>query len=140
MERALLDNAVKYNRPGGTVRSLCFRTETEVCVVVTDTGVGIPQDELPRIFDRFYRVDKARSREAGGAGLGLAIAAGTAERTGGRIYTESSVGKGSEFTVRWSGRSEENQKPAGKIKTADPPVRPDETLRSPILPPSADGD
>jgi signal transduction histidine kinase len=101
----LLDNAVKYTAPGGQARLSLSCGEEGVCLVITDTGVGIPEDELPRIFDRFYRVDKARSREAGGVGLGLSIVAEAAARLGGTIAAESEVGKGSKFTVRFSSMS-----------------------------------
>ncbi|MDR0293639.1 MAG: two-component sensor histidine kinase [Oscillospiraceae bacterium] len=97
----LADNAIKYNKPGGTVQIFVFRRGGEAYIVVTDTGVGIPQEALPLVFDRFYRVDKARSREAGGAGLGLSITAGTVARMGGTIAAESEPGKGSRFTVRF---------------------------------------
>ncbi|MDR0325175.1 MAG: HAMP domain-containing histidine kinase [Oscillospiraceae bacterium] len=97
----LIDNAIKYNKPGGTVQVFTFRQGAEVHIVVADTGVGIPETELPLIFGRFYRVDKARSREAGGAGLGLSIAADMTARMGGSIAAESEVGKGSRFTVKF---------------------------------------
>ncbi|MCL2002995.1 MAG: HAMP domain-containing histidine kinase [Oscillospiraceae bacterium] len=97
----LIDNAIKYNKPGGEVRVFVFKKDDEAQLVVADTGAGIPKDELPRIFDRFYRVDKARSRAAGGEGLGLSIAAETAARLGGSIAAESELDKGSRFTVRF---------------------------------------
>jgi signal transduction histidine kinase len=101
----LIDNAIKYNRSGGSVLVLVFRRDGEAFIVVTDTGTGIPAEELGLVFDRFYRVDKARSRSSdggalsGGVGLGLSIAADTARRMGGLITAESEVGKGSRFTV-----------------------------------------
>jgi signal transduction histidine kinase len=70
-------------------------------VAVADTGIGIPHDALPRIFERFYRVDKSRSRELGGTGLGLAIVKHIAEVHGGSIHVESILGKGSTFTLRF---------------------------------------
>ncbi|MCX7838352.1 MAG: cell wall metabolism sensor histidine kinase WalK, partial [Anaerolineae bacterium] len=95
----LMDNAVKYTPAGGTV-TLSFEREGDwVRVSVADTGIGIPAKDLPHIFDRFYRVDKARSREKGGTGLGLAICKWIAEAHGGRIEVQSQVGKGSTFTV-----------------------------------------
>ncbi|MCL1807619.1 MAG: HAMP domain-containing histidine kinase [Oscillospiraceae bacterium] len=97
----LIDNAIKYTMPGGSVRAFVFRRGDEAHIVVDDTGAGIPEAELPLIFDRFYRVDKARSREAGGAGLGLSIAAEATARMGGSITAESEVGKGSRFTARF---------------------------------------
>ena len=96
----LVDNAVKYTQPGGTV-TLRWRTEGRECAIeVTDTGVGIPEKDLPRIFERFYRVDKARSRELGGTGLGLSIVKHLVQALSGSVRAESKVGKGSVFTVR----------------------------------------
>ncbi|MEW6510719.1 MAG: ATP-binding protein [Bacteroidota bacterium] len=94
----LLDNAIKYTADGGHVR--CFlRREHEFCAVdVADTGCGIAEEHLPRIFERFYRVDKDRSREAGGTGLGLAIAKHIVEAHGGSIRVRSREGEGSTFT------------------------------------------
>lgn len=95
----LIDNAIKYTPAGGNV-TLSFGREGDwVRVSVADTGIGIPAKDLPHIFDRFYRVDKARSREKGGTGLGLAICKWIAEAHGGRIEVQSQVGKGSTFTV-----------------------------------------
>jgi two-component system phosphate regulon sensor histidine kinase PhoR len=95
-----LSNAVKFTPAGGivTVRiqldgNDCFLLEVE------DTGIGIPHDDLPRIFERFYRVDKARSREVGGTGLGLSIVKHIIERANGTVSVESQLGKGSTFTL-----------------------------------------
>ncbi len=95
----LMENAVKYNRSGGRVRTALYKKEDEVRLTVADTGVGIPHEDLDRIFDRFYRVDKARSREAGGSGLGLAIVKTAVEQFGGEITVESELGKGTRFSV-----------------------------------------
>ncbi|HXT21983.1 MAG TPA: ATP-binding protein, partial [Thermoanaerobaculia bacterium] len=95
----LLDNAVKYNRPGGSVRLEVRRDGDEVVIEVRDTGIGIPAEHLPRIFERFYRVDRARSRSEGGTGLGLAIVKHVAQLHGGRVEVESEPGKGSTFRV-----------------------------------------
>ena len=95
----LMENAVKYNRSGGTVRTSLYKKEDRVHLIVADTGVGIPQEDLDRVFDRFYRVDKARSREAGGSGLGLSIVKTAVEQFGGDITVESELGKGSRFSV-----------------------------------------
>jgi heavy metal sensor kinase len=96
----LLDNAVKYTPPGGSV-SVAWDVEDNHAVVhVSDTGSGIPPEHLPRIFDRFYRADSARTRVAGGAGLGLSISRWIAEAHGGTIAVESEPGQGSIFTVR----------------------------------------
>jgi two-component system phosphate regulon sensor histidine kinase PhoR len=96
----LLDNAVKFNRPDGEVRVEVTRTkDDEVSVTIADNGIGIPSADLPRLFERFYRVDKARSREVGGTGLGLSIVKHIVERMHGRVTVESQLGKGSVFTV-----------------------------------------
>lgn len=96
----LLDNAVKFNRASGAVRVSAERaSDGNVLVMISDTGVGIPSEDLSRIFERFYRVDKARSREMGGTGLGLAIVKHIIERMGGTVRVESQLGKGSVFTV-----------------------------------------
>ncbi len=95
----LMDNAIKYTPPGGTVSISMEPGKDSVVVTVRDTGIGIPAEHLPHIFERFYRVDKARSRAEGGAGLGLAIAKHIAQAHGGTISVESEVGKGSAFYV-----------------------------------------
>jgi two-component system phosphate regulon sensor histidine kinase PhoR len=96
----LLNNAVKFNRPSGEVKVEIIRPlPKQVNIVIADTGIGIPSTDLPRIFERFYRVDKARSREVGGTGLGLSIVKHIVERMQGSVAVESQVGKGSTFTV-----------------------------------------
>jgi two-component system phosphate regulon sensor histidine kinase PhoR len=96
----LLDNAVKFNRPGGEVHVEVVRVgEGQVRIAVTDSGIGIPSEDLSRIFERFYRVDKARSREMGGTGLGLSIVKHVVERMGGSVSAESQLGRGSTFRV-----------------------------------------
>jgi two-component system phosphate regulon sensor histidine kinase PhoR len=93
----LLDNATQYTLPGGQIMVSAETDDGEVIFTVSDTGIGIPQADQPRIFERFYRVDAARSREVGGTGLGLAIAKHLVEVHGGRIWVESEVGQGSQF-------------------------------------------
>lgn len=93
----LIDNALKYTPKGGSVWVEAQARDDEVEVRVRDTGIGIPEAHLPRIFERFYRVDKARSRELGGTGLGLSIVKHIVEAHGGRVGVESEVGKGSTF-------------------------------------------
>lgn len=95
----LLDNAIKFNRPAGEVRVDVVRDPERALVRVCDTGSGIPSRDLPRIFERFYRVDKARSRATGGTGLGLAIVKHAVEQMGGSVSVESRLGQGSVFTV-----------------------------------------
>jgi two-component system phosphate regulon sensor histidine kinase PhoR len=93
----LLDNAIQYTLPGGKIFLSAELKNDRVVFTVADTGIGIPTADQPRIFERFYRVDAARSREAGGTGLGLAIAKHLVEVHGGRIWVESEVGVGSRF-------------------------------------------
>lgn len=95
----LLDNAVKYTPRGGEVDVELARQNGNARIVVTDTGIGIPTEDQQRIFDRFYRVDKARSRALGGAGLGLSIARWIVEAHEGKLTVESTPGRGSAFTV-----------------------------------------
>ncbi len=96
----LIDNAIRYNRPGGEIRVTARRDNAHVAIAVSDSGFGIPDEELPRIFERFYRVDKARTRDSGGTGLGLAIAKHAVESHRGVLSVESTVGSGSTFTIR----------------------------------------
>lgn len=96
----LAENAIKYNRCGGFVRVTLDARDGQCVICVEDNGIGIPTDDLPRIFDRFYRVDKMRSRAAGGTGLGLSIVADTVRRRGGTIEADAREGGGSRFTVR----------------------------------------
>jgi len=93
----LLDNAIQYTPAGGQIMVSAERRDGEVVFTVSDTGIGIPQADQPRIFERFYRVDVARSREVGGTGLGLSIAKHLMEAHGGRLWVESEVGQGSQF-------------------------------------------
>jgi heavy metal sensor kinase len=95
----LLDNAVKYTKPGGQVDVALTSRNGTARITVSDNGIGIPPADQPRIFDRFYRVDKARSRALGGAGLGLSIARWIAEVHGGELSVESEPDRGSAFTV-----------------------------------------
>lgn len=96
----LIDNAIKYNKEGGSVRVDLGSESGQAVCRVSDTGIGIAEQDLPHIFDRFWRADKVRSRGAGGAGLGLSIARWIAERHNGTIGVASQPGKGSTFTVR----------------------------------------
>ncbi len=95
----LLDNALKYSRENGEIRLRAVQRGPEIVLSVTDNGIGISKDDLPRIFERFYRADKARSRELGGTGLGLAIVKHIAQLHGGRVEAESELGKGTTIRV-----------------------------------------
>lgn len=96
----LIDNAIKYTAQGGAVGIRLTKDAGEAAIAIRDTGVGIPADELPFVFDRFWRADKVRSRDAGGTGLGLAIAREIVESHNAQLTAESTVGQGSTFTVR----------------------------------------
>ncbi len=95
----LMENGIKYNVPGGELTVRLYREEDNANLEVRDTGMGIPEDAIDHIFERFYRVDKARSRATGGSGLGLAIVRAIVQRNRGDIYISSIVGKGTTFTV-----------------------------------------
>ncbi len=98
--RNLIDNAINYTRPGGRVDISLAREDGDVLFRVEDTGPGIPSRDLPRIFERFFRVDRARSRETGGTGLGLSIVKHVAENHGGSVAVSSELGRGTSFEVR----------------------------------------
>jgi two-component system, OmpR family, phosphate regulon sensor histidine kinase PhoR len=93
----LIDNALKYTPKGSVIEISVLQRESEIEVRVADTGPGIPESDLPHIFERFYRVDKGRSREKGGTGLGLSIVKHIVQLHGGRVWAESQVGKGTTF-------------------------------------------
>lgn len=96
----LLDNAVKFNKPDGEVRiRVAMRPGGEVEISISDTGIGIPSQDLARVFERFYRVDKARSRQVGGTGLGLSIVKHAVQQMNGSVTVESELGCGSRFTL-----------------------------------------
>jgi two-component system phosphate regulon sensor histidine kinase PhoR len=96
----LVDNGIKYNRPEGEVLLRLSQADQHAVLEVSDTGIGIPQESLPRLFERFYRVDKGRARDDGGTGLGLAIVKHVVQAHGGQVDVESRVGKGTTFRVR----------------------------------------
>ena len=98
--RNLLDNAIKYSPAGGAITLSAGASHEEVWLVVADTGAGIPAESLPHLFERFYRVDKARARRQGGVGLGLALVRAIVQDHGGSVAVESAPGAGSAFTVR----------------------------------------
>jgi two-component system phosphate regulon sensor histidine kinase PhoR len=112
----LIDNAIKFNREGGSV-SIKFSRSDSDRISVEDTGEGIPAHHLERLFERFYRVDRARSRELGGTGLGLAIVKHLAKTHGGEVSVESRFGEGTTFTIELS-RYEDASKPALLSKAA----------------------
>ena len=95
----LTENAIKYNKPGGSVTVQVFANDQEANVTISDTGIGIAEENLPRLFERFYRVDKGRSRQMGGTGLGLAIVKHIVRSMNGEIEVHSKLGEGTEFLV-----------------------------------------
>ena len=95
----IMNNAIKYSPDGGVITARMIDRKTEVVLSITDQGLGIPKKDLGHIFDRFFRVDKARSRAQGGTGLGLAISKEIIERFGGKIWVDSSEGKGSTISI-----------------------------------------
>lgn len=95
----LVENGIKYNRPGGALKLTLSREAQNAIINISDTGVGIPEESLAHIFERFYRVDKARSRSTGGSGLGLSIVRNLIERNNGQIRVTSKLGEGTEFTI-----------------------------------------
>ena len=99
--RNLIDNAIRYTGSGGSVTIRVSTTDEHVQLTVSDDGVGIPSRDLPRVFERFYRVDRARSRDTGGTGLGLAIVKHVSENHGGIVRVASELGSGTTFEVRF---------------------------------------
>jgi len=97
----LIDNAIKYSHIRGTVKIDLKGNESEVLLVISDNGIGIPEADIDKIFDRFYRVDKSRSRNLGGSGLGLSICKWIMHLHKGEIIVDSELGKGSTFTIRF---------------------------------------
>jgi two-component system, OmpR family, phosphate regulon sensor histidine kinase PhoR len=93
----LIDNSAKYTPADGSITITAEKEDKEICITISDTGIGIPNEDLPRIFERFYRVDKTRSRDMGGSGLGLSIVKHILELHNSRISVESETGKGSKF-------------------------------------------
>jgi two-component system phosphate regulon sensor histidine kinase PhoR len=98
----LVDNAIKYNRPGGKVEVRFEQQEGSLRAVVEDSGIGIPASHQPYVFDRFYRVDKSRSRKTGGTGLGLAIVKHVAQVHGAQVELTSTEGQGTTITVTFA--------------------------------------
>jgi two-component system sensor histidine kinase VicK len=95
----ILSNAVRYTPDGGSVEVRSGHDDINVWLSVKDTGIGIPKEDIPHIFDRFYRVDKARSRASGGTGLGLSIAREIVKKHSGSISVQSTLGRGTTMTV-----------------------------------------
>ena len=114
----LLDNAIKYTPPGGKVTVQGGPSNGQTRVIVADTGIGIPADHLPHVFDRFYRVDPSRSPETEGSGLGLAICRSIAEAHGGRVEIDSTFGAGTRVMLTLPAQKEpalSSTAPAGAI-------------------------
>src|SRR6185312_6936568 len=111
----LIDNAIKYTPERGWVRVTCKLTGDAVEIDVADSGIGIPREDLPRVFERFYRVDKARSREMGGTGLGLSIVKHLIQSIGGQIAVDSRPGRGSRFTIVFPRHAASNSVPQGSV-------------------------
>jgi heavy metal sensor kinase len=116
----LIENAIKFTPPGGEVTLSSWRRGDEVGVTVADTGPGIPPNECAHVFNRFYRVDRSRSRESGGSGLGLAICREIATAHGGRVWVESEEGRGSAFSLALPAGQRELSDPAGDRSEASP--------------------
>ncbi len=96
----ILTNSIKYTKDGGEIKIYVGFVYTDAYIKIIDNGIGIPEEDLTRIFERFYRVDKARTRELGGTGLGLSIAKEILDKNGGSIDIKSEVGKGTEVVIR----------------------------------------
>lgn len=97
--RIFIDNAIKYTEPGGNIEVLSRTNKVNVYITIKDDGIGIPYEDIPRIFDRFYRVDKARAKETGGAGLGLSIAKRIIDEHKGNVTVKSKMNEGTEFVI-----------------------------------------
>ncbi len=95
----IVNNSIKYTRPGGSIELTLQVVDEQAVIAIRDNGIGIPEEHLPHIFDRFYRIDAARNRQDGGTGLGLSIAKAIADAHGGSIDVESVVGEGTTFTI-----------------------------------------
>ncbi|MCK5083158.1 MAG: ATP-binding protein, partial [Candidatus Omnitrophica bacterium] len=94
----LIDNGIKYSQEKGSVTISSQEKDSFICINISDTGIGIPEEDIERIFERFYRVDKARSRQLGSTGLGLAIVKHIIQAHGGEVSVQSQLGKGSTFS------------------------------------------
>lgn len=97
----LIENAIKYNQEGGTVKVNAVLEKENVCISIVDNGMGIPEESLENIFETFYRVEDSRSRDLGGAGIGLALVKNIIQRHGGHIQVKSKLGEGTEFKVEF---------------------------------------
>ncbi|MGH3450229.1 MAG: sensor histidine kinase, partial [Haloechinothrix sp.] len=118
----LVDNALQHTHAGGRVTVRWGPEDASLAIAVEDTGSGIPRQHLPRIFERFYRADKARSRERGGTGLGLAIVKHLVQVFGGDVTVDSQAGRGSTFTVRIPLLAADAQAPAAEDSPQVEPV------------------
>ena len=100
-----MSNAIKYTPDNGQVKIIAYNKDDSIHIIIKDNGLGIPKEDIPRLFERFYRVDKTRSRKLGGVGLGLAIVKHIVMSYGGNIEVRSKKGKGSEFIIEIPGVS-----------------------------------
>nr|WP_243240347.1 HAMP domain-containing sensor histidine kinase [Clostridium cibarium] len=97
----LIDNAIKYNKPGGNIEIRCYKNYDRIVLSVSDTGIGIKEEALGKIFQPFYRVESHRSRESGGVGLGLALVKSLVEKLNGTIEVESNINEGTTFSMEF---------------------------------------
>lgn len=95
----IMNNAIKYSPSGGTITCRLMETHNNIVISIADEGLGVPKKDIPHVFDRFFRVDKARARSMGGTGLGLAISKEVVQKHGGKIWLESIENKGSTFFI-----------------------------------------
>ena len=117
MLRIFIDNAIKYTPAGGYIYLSCEADETQVCFKVRDTGIGIPKEDLERVFERFYRVDSSRTKETGGSGLGLSIAKYIAKGNNARLELTSELHKGTTVTAIFPRNHETKEEPDKKISS-----------------------
>ncbi len=129
----LIENAIKYTKAGGTITVDITGDESHVIVSVVDTGIGIPKEDIPHLFQKFYRVDNSDTREIGGTGLGLYLCRRLVEAMDGRIWVESDYGKGSMFFVELARMNPNDALSSPAATTPTPPVQ-DASIATPTTP------